>query len=179
MTIEKNRTQRENLKRELETNARINSLTEEKLRQEIDFRNRELTGKALYISNKNEILSSIQSRLKRWHDKPKEEREEVIRDINNMLKATRSGDYAWESFKKHFEEVHPDFFSGLSAKYENLSAGDLRIFAYFMLNLSGKEIARLLNITPEAVRKRKQRLREKIGLHPDTDISEWVRKQYP
>lgn len=176
MTIEKNHAQRENLKREMENKARINALNEEKLRQEIDFRNRELTAKALYIANKNEMLASIGDRLSDWSKKTDEEREEAVRQITNALKSAGSEDSVWESFQKHFEEVHPDFFANLSAKYPSLNSGDLRIFAYFALNLSNKEIARLLNVTPEAVRKRKQRLREKIGIDTDVDLTEWVRR---
>ena len=56
------------------------------------------------------------------------------------------------------------FFKSLTKDYPELSPTDLRLCAYFLINLNAKEIAQISNISPDSVRKRKQRLRQKLNL---------------
>ncbi len=65
------------------------------------------------------------------------------------------------------ESAHRDFRGQLSALYPRLTPYDLRLCTYLKANLSTKEIATLLNITPDSVKKAKHRLRKKISLLPD------------
>ncbi|MEQ9298496.1 MAG: sigma factor-like helix-turn-helix DNA-binding protein [Cyclobacteriaceae bacterium] len=51
----------------------------------------------------------------------------------------------------------------ISTKYKD-TTNDLRLYTYLKANLSTKEIARILNITPDSVKKAKHRLRKKLGL---------------
>ena len=148
----------------------------EKLRKEVEFKNRELVGKAMHLVSKNELLSKVQEMLINWKNKSIQEQATAVEDAGVLLKSAKNLDEEWESFKIHFEEVHPKFFKTLLAKNPHLNSGDLRMCAYLMLNLSPKEIAQILNISPDSIRKKKQRLREKLGLSPETDLIEWLRE---
>ena len=59
----------------------------------------------------------------------------------------------------------------LKARYATLTAYDLRLCTYLKANLTTKEIAMLLNITPDSVKKAKHRLRKKMGIDPMTSWS--------
>jgi len=109
---------------------------------------------------------------------PKDERERVVRDAKNLLRFEKNLDEDWQSFKLHFEEVHPEFFSSLSYKQPDLNSGDLRMCAYLRLDLNTKEIAKIFNISPDSVRKRKQRLRDKLNISSDVDLAEWLRSGF-
>ena len=76
----------------------------------------------------------------------------------------------WEDFKLYFERVHTDFFQEIHHSFPNLTTGDLRLAAFVLLQFNAKEISQILNISPDSVRKRKQRLREKIGLKKGDDL---------
>ena len=68
-------------------------------------------------------------------------------------------------------ELHASSFQfqdRLKARYPGLTAYDLRLCTYLKANLSTKEIATLLNITPDSVKKAKHRLRKKLGINPLT-----------
>ncbi len=52
----------------------------------------------------------------------------------------------------------------LRKSYPQLTAYDLRLCIYLKANLSTKEIARVLSITPDSVKKAKHRLRKKLNL---------------
>ncbi|MFY0591811.1 MAG: sigma-70 family RNA polymerase sigma factor [Roseivirga sp.] len=54
------------------------------------------------------------------------------------------------------------FQDKLRTQYPSLTAYDLRLSTYIKANLSTKEIATLLNITPDSVKKAKHRLRKKL-----------------
>ena len=58
------------------------------------------------------------------------------------------------------------FQDELKQRYPNLTAYDLRLCTYLKANLSTKEIATLLNITPDSVKKAKHRLRKKLDIDP-------------
>ncbi|WP_141719636.1 helix-turn-helix transcriptional regulator [Roseivirga misakiensis] len=55
----------------------------------------------------------------------------------------------------------------IKQRYPNLTAYDLRLCTYLKTNLSTKEIATILNITPDSVKKAKHRLRKKLKMYPN------------
>ncbi|MEQ9298493.1 MAG: hypothetical protein RIF33_08020 [Cyclobacteriaceae bacterium] len=56
------------------------------------------------------------------------------------------------------------FQQELKVRYPSLTAYDLRLCTYIRANLSTKEIATLLNISPDSVKKAKHRLRKKTQM---------------
>ena len=48
--------------------------------------------------------------------------------------------------------------------HPTLTSNELRYLSLVSINLTSKEIARLLNITPEYCKKKKQRISRKMGL---------------
>lgn len=64
-----------------------------------------------------------------------------------------------------------EFQKRLKNQYPNLSSYDLRLCTYLKANLSTKEIATLLNITPDSAKKAKHRLRKKLRIKPEEPIS--------
>jgi len=58
------------------------------------------------------------------------------------------------------------FQQRLKMRYPSLTVYDIRLCTYLKANLATKEIATLLNITPDSVKKAKHRLRKKIQLTP-------------
>ncbi len=67
------------------------------------------------------------------------------------------------------QQSNQHFQSQLTRRFPELTAYDLRLCTYLKSNLTTKEIAVLLNITPDSVKKAKHRLRKKIGALPYVD----------
>jgi hypothetical protein len=157
--------------REKEQSTKIEDLELQKLKDTIDFKNRELTSSAIHLSNKNEILSEIHSKIKsleNWEDNPK------LKELNILIKQNFQLDQDWDIFKKHFIEVHPDFFKAIVHQFPNLTNDDLKLCAYLKLQLSSKDIARLLNIETSAVNKRRNRIRKKLNIDSAVDLHEFM-----
>ncbi len=149
-----------------------NLLQQEQLQHQLEMKNRELATKALHLVNKNEILNSVTNQLDQINVQDDPINAGLVRNAKNTIAHNINLDEQWEDFKIHFEEVHSDFFNRLIKDFPELSQTDLRLSAYFLINLNAKEIAQISNISPDSVRKRKQRLREKLNLNANQDIRE-------
>ena len=65
---------------------------------------------------------------------------------------------------------YDQFRSKVYQHHPQLTEYDLRLCVLLKANLSTKEIATLLNITPDSVKKAKHRLRKKIHASPKSSI---------
>ncbi|MGF7078954.1 hypothetical protein [Mucilaginibacter sp. UYCu711] len=91
-------------------------------------------------------------------------------NLDNLIKAHIMTDENWDSFKKLFAKVHTGFFDAIKQKFPNITTTDTRILSLIKLQLSNNEMANMLGITVEGVKKSKQRLRKKIDLNKDESI---------
>lgn len=64
------------------------------------------------------------------------------------------------------ENSNQRFQRQLKFRHPQLTSYDMRLCTYLKSNLSTKEIATLLNITPDSVKKAKHRLRRKMNMEP-------------
>ncbi|PLX24028.1 MAG: hypothetical protein C0599_03055, partial [Salinivirgaceae bacterium] len=175
LELQKSEAENKCLIEEMKANEELNKMEQEKMQQEIDHKNRELASGALHVVSKNKILDDIKSQVQGIKCEGTDI-SSALRDITRLIDSNISMDDDWESFKLHFEQVNGEFFNKLTNKYNDLSQGDLRLCAYLYINLNAKEIAQIFNISPDSVRKRKQRLREKLQLDKDTDLTIYLQK---
>ena len=71
----------------------------------------------------------------------------------------------WDEFIVLFKEIHPDFVKRISeAALDVLSPAELRLGILLRLNLSSKEIASILRLTPDSIRVARYRLRKKLPI---------------
>jgi DNA-binding CsgD family transcriptional regulator len=89
--------------------------------------------------------------------------------IPNTLK-----DDQWNDIILKFKQLNPDFVKKLQQYGDNLSKGDIEFCSMVRMNLSNKEIARILNISLESVRTKKYRLIKKLNLPDDDNFYQWV-----
>jgi DNA-binding CsgD family transcriptional regulator len=138
-------------------------------------KNSELTSSVVHISNKNEILQEIRRGLKAiQQDTNIENVKRIITKINNQVDQNLSTDDHWEQFEIHFNQIHDNFLEKLKKEYPELTQNNLRFCAYLRMNLSSKEIALLMNISPDAVLKSKYRLKIKLHLSNEQDLIEFI-----
>lgn len=73
-------------------------------------------------------------------------------------------------FEKYFNNIYDGFFDRLVLRYPDLTTNELKICAYIKLNLTSKEIAVLMNISPTSVEMARHRLRKKLDLPSETNL---------
>jgi PAS domain S-box-containing protein len=138
---------------------------------------KQVAADALYISQKNNILSEIESnlsktltgsRLKQFSG----EFDKIFETINGYKQLDKD----WNMFTATFEEVHPDFFRRLKNAHSSLTLNDIRHCACIKMNLGTKEIARFFNIKAPSVQISRVRLKKKMGLSDNTDLRSYILK---
>jgi DNA-binding CsgD family transcriptional regulator len=144
----------------------------EQLQERLETNQRELASSTLYIAQKNELLAGLKTQIKDLKKLFPDSKHQGFQDIESTLQSSLYLDADWGKFKLHFEQVHPHFFENLQANHPNLTKNEVRLCAYFHLNLSTKEIATLLNIDPASVRRAKTRLYKKMGVNTGNKLTD-------
>ena len=155
-------------RKKLKTAKELAVLKNEKLKVEIDSKNRELAISTMSIIKKNEFLNSIKEKLAAAANPT--QIKSVIRTIDKNI----TNDDDWEFFEEAFNNADKDFFRQLQEKHKELTPNDLRLCAYLRLNLSSKEIAPLLNISIKSVEVKGYRLRKKMNLAHEAGLTEYI-----
>jgi DNA-binding CsgD family transcriptional regulator len=153
----------------------IMRLRNEKLEAEVQHKTNEMASTTMHLLQKSELLLKIGDELRKVERNTKEpETKKEIRKLTNLLQDDAQLDSDWEQFSYHFDQVHSDFFKRLKEKYPNLTHKDHRLCAYLRLNLSTKEIAPLMNISVRGVEISRYRLRRKLELGNDDNLTEFL-----
>ncbi len=137
------------------------------LRQQLEANQRELASTSLYVQQKNALLAELRQQIQELGTQGPPRPQELT-GIKSLLQSSLYLDEDWSKFKLHFEQVHPRFFEDLQVNYPTLTKNEQRLYCYFHINLSTKEIAALLNIDPASVRRAKTRLFKKIAAAAET-----------
>lgn len=146
----------------LETN--LSSLKKEMhdLKNESENSLRELTGK-------NEVINELKTQLKE-NKNP--------RNNGNLQKMIKSitNDNNWTAFNLYFQNTYPNFFEKLQNDYPKINLMDKHLITLIKINLSNKEIGKVLNISRESVAKAKYRLRKKMNINSATEMEQVISK---
>ena len=127
------------------------------------------------LANKNEVLQQLHDITKHYSDQgliPKE----YVQRMNDIVGQSLRNDDEWSRFKLHFTSVHPDFFMKLKERAADLTENDLRLCAYISIGMRAKQIAEMLNISPDSVNSNRYRLRKKLGLERNQKLDDFIRK---
>jgi len=142
---------------------------------EIENKSKELASIAMQITYKNEILDQIKNRLTKVSQKMIHE--ESKKQVLNLIKTIEKDmlhEEDWDKFEYHFDQVHEDFMKKLRINYPGLTPKDLKLCAYLRMNLSTKEIAPLLNISVRGVEVHRYRLRKKMDLDRNSNLTDFL-----
>lgn len=154
--------------KELENKQQLMRFNNEKLRQDIENKNRELGISTMSLIKRNEFLNQIKKELTSVDDAKQLNR--VIKIIDNNL----NNNDDWHLFEEAFNNADKDFLKKIKTLHPELTSNDLRLCAYLRLNLSSKEIAPLLNISSRSVEVKRYRLRKKMNLAHESSLSDYI-----
>lgn len=158
-----------------QSRAEIQRLETEKVHAELDHKKRELVSATLHLVQKNETIVDIVDRLSEIRKTSREEAvQRQLHKLMHALKKAAGSDEDWDQAMYHFNELHADFFDRLKTAHPELTPKDLRICAYLKMNLSSKEMASLMNISLRGVEASRYRLRKKLDLSSDANLTEFL-----
>lgn len=151
-----------NKKRKLETDSQL-------LREKLDHANKELTTYVMYLLRKNEFILSIIEKLKRVRLDASAENKIIIAEMINELKSN-TDTISWEEFEVRFQQVHTAFYTNLRKKFPDLTNNEIRLCAFFRLNMTSKEIAAITYQSLNSIKVGRYRLRKKLDLPQEENL---------
>ena len=155
-------------RKKLKTAKELAQIKNEKLKSEIESKNRELAVATMSMIKKNEFLNNIKDQLTKAANP--NQIKSVIKTINQNI----SNDDDWKFFEEAFNNADKNFLKKIKELHPELTANDLRLCAYLRLNLSSKEIAPLLNISVRSVEVKRYRLRKKMNLKHESGLVNYI-----
>ncbi len=147
-------------------------LEKEKVDAQLTFKKKELTTHALHLAKKNEVLESLKFKAEEF--KKSEDIQQGYQQLIRTIDFDLKDDNNWENFSKYFQEVHTNFNSNVKQQFPNVTANELRLMALLKMNLSSKEIANILNISQEGIKKARYRLRKKLEISTEDSLQDLV-----
>lgn len=141
----------------------------QKTNEIVELKNKELAASVLKLIEKDAFIEGLKEKLAQGKgDIKRQEVKQLIRSISS----TSNGN--WKEFEARFVSINKSFYDKLDQKFPNLTQGDQKICALVKLNFSSKDMSRLLGISVESVHTTRSRLRKKLNLSRDTNLTEFI-----
>lgn len=167
--------EKQSLEKQLLYEKTIQQIHEEKHKEVLDAKAREVTSYSLMLSSKNNVLQELLQQTKQLKKVLKPEDVNVYKNIVDVINDNLNKDLESNKFMYHFNEVNPDFFNKLKAVCNDLTENNLRMCAYFKMGMSAKQVASILNISVETVKNGRYRLKKKLELTEEDNLDDFIR----
>lgn len=154
-------------------------LRKKQMKLDLEHKAEDLAASTMNVIRKNEILLEIDTELEKVAENMAEDRNKslkILSRIRHQIHDNIQHDNAWKTFEQNFDVVYDDYLKRLSQRYPQLTVSDKKMCAYLKMDLSSKEIAPLLNITVRSVEMTRYRLRKKLGLSREDNLTEFLQK---
>jgi PAS domain S-box-containing protein len=159
---------------ELERTKEFEYRNKQRLQTELDLKDRELVAFLLQLSQKNDLLNTIQNILVDIKKADAKKLRSQLATIKEVLTANAKQPVDWSMIENQVEKVHPGFLERLVIKHPLITTNDKKLASYVRLGLSSKEMAGLLNITYKSVEIARVRLRRKLQISPNIRLAHYL-----
>jgi DNA-binding CsgD family transcriptional regulator len=115
-----------------------------------------------HVNRNANLISQVENLKVQYNDSSK---------ITEFLQAIEKKQItSWMEYETIFISIRPGWIERLQQKESALTSTDLRYCMCFYFNLNNKIVAELLNVTQEAIKSAKKRIRDKFSLDDATEI---------
>jgi DNA-binding CsgD family transcriptional regulator len=128
------------------------------------------------VREKNELIAQFKREIEHLNALDEQhivlqEKEEIASKLRRYSILTEDD---WNEFRNLFEKVQIGFFDKLKQQYPDLTPSEQRLLSLMKLKLSKREMAGMLGIAPDSIKKTRQRIRKKINVLDDAALEELV-----
>lgn len=164
-----------------EKKREIKELKNQQLQYELRHKSQELASSTMNLIRKNEMLLDIVDNISKVTTELKSHTDATViitrlSRLERNIKQNIENDNNWKRFEENFDLVYENYLKRLGELYPNLNTSDKRLCAYLKMDLSSKDIAPLLNMSVRSIEMSRYRLRKKMGLDRDTNLSEFLQR---
>ena len=175
MRVQQARYEEEAHEKEMEI-VKLRNMT---LEADLKHKSQDLADSAMNLIRKNEILIKIKNDVAKVQNEISENdgRSKAMKRLQKIQADIRENiahDDDWRKFEHNFDMVYENYLKRLKKEYPRLTAGDMKLCAYLKMNLSSKDMASMMNMSVRSVEMARYRLRQKMGLVRETNLSEFL-----
>ncbi|THU39285.1 tetratricopeptide repeat protein [Niastella caeni] len=128
------------------------------------------------VREKNQLIDQFKQEIEHLNTLPEQnmlsqEKEEIAGKLRQYSILTEED---WTEFRSLFEKVQIGFFDKLKQQFPDLTPSEQRLLALMKLKLSKREMAGMLGIAPDSIKKTRQRIRKKINVQDDAALEDLV-----
>lgn len=152
----------------------IHKLQIENLENEIRIKEREQVSSAMSLEQKNELLGMINDKIKIAMASDGILSIPALNGIVGQIREQLKDSSKLDLFNQQFSRLHPDFYEKLKTAHPELTKSELKFCAFLKLKLSSHQISSILNVSPEAIRKSRYRIRKKMNLSRDIILEDHI-----
>ena len=140
-------------------------------RIQLEEKRKDLNRLAQFLQVKNAELRDLKATLlKNEKILQDQEKEEIIDPYN--IKIITPDD--WQAFKSLFEKSYPAYLQEVRKSYSEISEAEERLFLLLKLKLSSREMADILGVQLETVKKTRTRLRKRLQLCKGASLEKFI-----
>ncbi|WP_080056590.1 tetratricopeptide repeat protein [Spirosoma aerolatum] len=121
----------------------------------------QLTFFADSVVQKNAFIDQISNELDQLKLKEIQDSDELVEQLNRARMLTHT---QWDDFRVKFEQLHPEFIDRLLRQVPSLTDTELKMACMIRLHFSAGQMAAMLGISAESIKKNRYRLRKKIDV---------------
>ncbi|MEI7980315.1 MAG: tetratricopeptide repeat protein [Bacteroidota bacterium] len=153
------------------------NLKEEKIEQlqvQAKLREQELVLQSLIRADLTQVNRSVKEKLFPFQYRltRKKDQEEFLKALQELTRDAGKDPLA--EFEMVFSHLHIDFFERLIEQCPSLTKTELQVCAMLRLNLSSKDIARLVNLTVSTIETTRFHIRKKLILDPKVSLTAYL-----
>lgn len=154
---------------------KMNKLENQLLNSEIEFKKKDLTNFAVNISNSLEWAESLAEKVDEI--KAATGRKKAV-EFDNLEKKIKNKVWVNEGSEDFYDKIDAfssAFYHSLTSRFTDLTKTEIRLCSLIRLDLNTKQIAVLQNINPASVKMSRNRLRKKLNLSPEDDLTAFLK----
>jgi len=151
-------------------------LVREKLNQEIQLKDLRLERYIDQLDEKNNLITSFVNKKSADLTANSVSPSKELEKIGTRIDGRAIQGVTWEDFRLKFDTVHRDYIANLIRQYPELGNHELDLCILLKINLPNKDIANILGISYDSVKKAIQRLYRKMNFDTPDDLRQYILK---
>lgn len=162
---------------ELANKRKIEKYEKKSIQDELNAKNKELQLALLFTRKRNENLIMINSKIDQISGNSIITKDHLQSLKHLIIEKSEDLDKE-EGIQQKVVNMNKDFFRKLLKEFPSLTQTELKILAYIRVNMDTKEIATIQNVSVDAIRKTRYRIRKKLELEPKQSLEKYILQYY-
>ncbi len=160
----------------VQTELKAIEAEKKKLETDLELKIRENITETIRLADRNQLVNTIKVKLEQLNRSKHldESQQKLLTDLLNEMKHLPF-EKAMKAFEVQYNQVNPHFKEKLLHSHDKLTEYDIILASSLALGMNNPQLADLLQINTESLRKAKYRLKRKLKLDPETDLSNYLK----